>query len=464
MSARDKDANERKRVQRLSNARQLASAGFVEHAVKQYLLAKEPTLAAKLFVEKGRLVDAIQLLSKSTDRESQLALAAYLVRAGDERGSAKVMAALGKLSDAETARYAELSMAGPKSAPPRLTPEPPIRRSTPTGRGVGAPKPGSPGAARIAADLSQLTRAAVKSAQARAAATRADPSPSQRPPPAEPAAPMAKTTPVAGQRPASDRAITPPYDSAPPTVDDIDLEVDLGEINAGAAADIDIDVDLHAPSSSESAASERNSARPRPDGFRTPSRPAGLASSPLPPKRSGFYNRRSEKPPSDAELDATLQQLIVGGRTDAAAKVAAAAGRHELAVAWFTEVGDRCNAGLSLAELGRPRDAIAMLLQVPRDHADYRAACRAMAKCAAALGGLAELGTSSSDVMSYLAAYAESGARSAQELASFLDLAEMLWALGDRRRAQRCLDSVIRLDPDEPTAQLMRLAWMTTGS
>ena len=49
--------------------------------------------------------------------------------------------------------------------------------------------------------------------------------------------------------------------------------------------------------------------------------------------------------------------------------------------------------------------------------------------------------------------------RSDQEIPAFLDLAELYWAAGERRLAERCLTGALRLEPDHETAQLMALTW-----
>ena len=105
MSARKSDRAERRRAQHIRNAQQLERAGFVDHAVKQYVAAQAPDRAAELLVGAGRLPEAVQLLGRYPEREHAVMAAALRQRAGDEVGSAKALAALGSRSAPARVRY-----------------------------------------------------------------------------------------------------------------------------------------------------------------------------------------------------------------------------------------------------------------------------------------------------------------------------------------------------------------------
>lgn len=192
---------------------------------------------------------------------------------------------------------------------------------------------------------------------------------------------------------------------------------------------------------------------PRPDGLRPPSAPADPISS-VPPRSSGvFAGASSGRRPSEERIDSSIEQLLASGHMDAAAKVARAAGRYDEAAEWFEQVGDRVNAAECFYELGWYQDALDVLSDIRAHHSDYRPACRNIARCAAILGRL------HAGLRARLRPFIDSGPRSDQELSAFLDLAEMLWRSGERKRAHRCLAGVLRLDPSNDAAQLMQLTW-----
>ena len=128
MAAAEEDpANSRRYPQRVKNARQLASAGFVDHAVQEYLAGEAADLAAALLVENNRAAEAIQLLDKHPSRQNRIQAAAYRKRTGDDAGAAQTLSGLGLLSDEESSRYSELSMAerprsGSMRRPAHITP------------------------------------------------------------------------------------------------------------------------------------------------------------------------------------------------------------------------------------------------------------------------------------------------------------------------------------------------------
>ena len=150
-----------------------------------------------------------------------------------------------------------------------------------------------------------------------------------------------------------------------------------------------------------------------------------------------------------------MKQLLAGDRREAAADVLRLAGRHEEAIELYLACGLHHGAGASLRALGRHDEAICHLTLTPQDGPHYREACREVAAASIARESLEPF------VARFILPFADSGPRSDQEVPAFLDLAELYWAAGDRRRADRCLTLVLRLVPRHETAQLLRLTWRT---
>lgn len=171
---------------------------------------------------------------------------------------------------------------------------------------------------------------------------------------------------------------------------------------------------------------------------------------PPPGSSSGTFERPA---PSGDKIDSSIRRLLEADRKEAAADVARAAGLYERALEWYVECGLHHGIGACLRALGRADEAIAHLTLTRSDGPHYREACREIAHAAISLGALGPY------VGHYLERFADSGPRSDNEIAAFLDLAELYWDANDRRRAERCLTLVLRLDPGHVTAQLMRLTW-----
>lgn len=458
MAAAEEDpANSRRHPQRVKNARQLAAAGFVDHAIQEYLAGEAPDLAAALLVDNGRTAEAIHLLDKFPDRAYRIQSAAYRKRTGDDSGAAQKLSGLGLLSDEESARFGELSMAerpqsGSMRRPAQITPRYEEAVTPPVGDNpvvqVELHHEASP-EEELARLRAEAERRATEVAEARLRAR-------------ERAAELARAREVAKRAEAAGK-LELELDS------DLDLEPEL---------EIEVEVEVDEPVTEEEdffdhgvtlkrmpamrerkatpSASDSGAGRARPNGLRRPSKPMQAVSE-LPPTRrkSGVLPRATSgsEPPSEAAITASLAHLIESGRTDAAAKVAQAAGRHAAAVAWFEQVGDDLGAATSLAALGLHGQALEALGPIERSDERYRQACRLVAISSAALGRLDDAH------LAQLGPYIDSGPRSDQEVGSFLDLAEMLWARDDRKRAQRCLHSVLRMNPQNEAAELMQLTW-----
>ncbi len=430
-----------KRAQRISNALQLAQAGFVEHAVKQYLAGDAPDLAAELLASRGRVGDALQLLSRYPGRPQEIAAAALRARGRSEREVSTLLSSLGDLSDDERDRFAQLAglpalrassgaapivRGWPDSEPPRDAEAGPADARDPAALDPAARDPDA---------LDPEAQATLAVARARRAASRFDPA-------SVDGVPLDGGAPIQAAEPAAIRSSESPV--AESAVVDTELRSDeLQDLEI----DIEVEVDDPAP------VGLRRPAAPPPLPSRArPSTPASPP--PLGAKSSGVYDRvEGPGEAAEARIEASIRQLVASGRKDAAARVAQAAGRHHRAAAWFEEVGDHLGAGESLYAIGWYAEAIASLMQVKPRHRDFRVACRLLARSAAGLGTL------DPRVAARLSAYIESGPRSDQELSSFLDLAELLWADGDRRRAYRCLHGVLQLDPGNTPAELMQLTW-----
>ncbi len=158
--------------------------------------------------------------------------------------------------------------------------------------------------------------------------------------------------------------------------------------------------------------------------------------------------------PSREKIEQHIEQLLEARRPVAAAEVLMIAGRCEEALELFLSHGVHHQVGACLRKLGHPGEAIAHLMLTDPDGPHYREACREIARCAVERTDLDPI------VFEYLEPFSDSGPRSQNELGAFLDLAEIFHGHGNIRRAARCLQGVLRMDPDHPAAQLMQLTWM----
>jgi tetratricopeptide (TPR) repeat protein len=153
---------------------------------------------------------------------------------------------------------------------------------------------------------------------------------------------------------------------------------------------------------------------------------------------------------SSESIDESIRQLLESGRKGAAARIAWDAGRHEQALGWFRELGLHYQAGACLRALGRMQEALEALLQVPIDGPHYRKAAFELVPVANALSRI------DFDIDRFFTKLIDEGPREPEEIATFLELAQLYRRADFLRGAVRCVGKVLALDPKHAAALALR--------
>ncbi len=338
----------------IDRARALEAAGDVEGAARAFAAAGEPQEAARVFTMAARPLDAAVALLTGIDmiasdlpaaERGRAQLAARLLREGGRDYAKLVLGAVGGQAAAfPTAVLKSVLVAAPEperrslrapaSAPspapaPSSAPAPapaPAAERRPGGFVVKASVPGgSPFVRSAAASPSIAPQGAPRSASAAPA-----PSPSIAP---------TATPPSATPRP------SPPSPSA---------RLAEAATSSGARASAASEASAGTPSRSPTPAPAPGSATDAGDKYKA---------------EAGWHAA------DGAAVEETIRQFLATGRKGAAARVAWEAGQFERALVWFVELGLKYQAGSCLRSLGRPFEALAMLLEVSADDSRYRRAC-----------------------------------------------------------------------------------------
>lgn len=410
----------------IDRARALEAAGDVEGAARAFAAAGEPQEAARVFTMAARPLDAAVALLTGIDmiasdlpaaERGRAQLAARLLREGGRDDYAKlVLGAVGGQAAAfPTAVLKSVLVAAPEperrslrapaSAPspapaPSSAPAPapaPAAERRPGGFVVKASVPGgSPFVRSAAASPSIAPQGAPRSASAAPA-----PSPSIAP---------TATPPSATPRP------SPPSPSA---------RLAEAATSSGARASAASEASAGKPSRSPTPAPAPGSATDAGDKYKA---------------EAGWHAA------DGAAVEETIRQFLATGRKGAAARVAWEAGQFERALVWFVELGLKYQAGSCLRSLGRPFEALAMLLEVSADDSRYRRACFDVVALARETHRL------DFEIDHFLTPFVGEGPKSEDECPAFLDLAEHYASAGFGIGARRCAEGVLRITPDDPRA------------
>lgn len=177
-----------------------------------------------------------------------------------------------------------------------------------------------------------------------------------------------------------------------------------------------------------------------------PSRPPGepLPSTAPSGKRSDGWRSVGA---GSKEHDRTIQDLEAAGRFSAAARVAWDAKLYDRALAYFVEQGAHYEAGMVLADAGRPEESLRHLVAVLPTHKRYRAAaCRAVELAV-------ELERFDFDLDKMVAPFSATPPTSKSEVRTYLSLARTHAARGFAGGAVAVLEKVLEFESDHPMAQ-----------
>lgn len=195
------------------------------------------------------------------------------------------------------------------------------------------------------------------------------------------------------------------------------------------------------PPAARTSATSSAPARSRPPTSSAPGTPA--------PSKDGDRHRAEAgwHAADGAQIEETIRQFIETGRKGAAARVAWEAGQFERALPWFLELGLNYQAGSCLRSLGRPREALTAMLEVPTDDGRYRRACFDV------IGLARETSRLDFEVDRFLTSFVGQGPVDASECDGFLELAELYAAAGFAVGARRCAEHVLAKRPDDVRAK-----------
>ena len=149
-------------------------------------------------------------------------------------------------------------------------------------------------------------------------------------------------------------------------------------------------------------------------------------------------------------IDLSIREHLEAGRKGAAARIARDVGRFEQALEWFLELGLHTPAGACYRALGNYDLALEELLQEDDKGPNYRKACFELVPLATELKRL------DFDVDRFLGQFIEEGPRDRDEVATYVELAELYVATSFPRGAQRCLRGVLAMDPSHEAAKALK--------
>jgi hypothetical protein len=167
------------------------------------------------------------------------------------------------------------------------------------------------------------------------------------------------------------------------------------------------------------------------------------------PEKGDFARAAGWRDMGSAEMEKTIDSLLAQGKTGAAARVALEAGQHERALVWFTELELFHHAGMCLRALGRPDEALTVVLRLSLGDSRYRRACFDVIELAR------EVGRFDFEVDRFLTRFVVDGPADPQENTVFLELAALYAQHGFPEGARRCAAAVLRASPDDVGARLI---------
>jgi len=149
----------------------------------------------------------------------------------------------------------------------------------------------------------------------------------------------------------------------------------------------------------------------------------------------------------DEALERSIEEHVEAGRKGAAARIARDAGQFGRALAWFEELNLHSQAGACLRSLGRPVEALAMLLREEAVGPTYRKACFEIVAIAV------ELNAIDFDTDRFLAKFVADGPADRDEVKTYFDLAKLYVAHEFEGAAKRCLRKVLEHEPEHLDAK-----------
>jgi len=466
------DRKERARLRRIGTARELEDRGHVDHAVKEYLRAKAPEEAARALAKVGRLADAGAAIVKSlgVDEHGIAPLSA------EERGL--IVQAISFFSAGHEGAKAQALQEQLDAAPPPEAPsaEAPSAEAPSSGAASsGAPSSAAPSPKKVER-ASASGRAARPSAVPSGTPQRTAPkshqsSGSHRSPSAGSGSFRPPSKASASFRPPSKASASfrPPSSASasfrPPVISTVPpepLEEPAKPSTARHAIPPARKASTPPPTASPASSSSSRSALPnsmKSGSFRNPKfTPAATPQAEAKPKKSSSSPKLSAsgeviteysgsrasgwRGAGDEALERSIEEHLNAGRKGAAARIARDAGQFGRALAWFEEINLHAQAGACLRALGRPADALAMLLRERSVGPAYRKACFDIIAISV------ELDTINFDADRFLTRFVADGPADRDEVAAYFDLAQLFVAHKLEGGAKRCLRKVLESDPE----------------